>query len=130
MLNNKQIIQDAFRDVIENTSAGEEMISQYFSKDYRQFVDGKQLNYDQFVAHMKAQKLAIKSVKVSFENMLSDGDKVSTVHIVDAVKKDGSIIKVKVIAMFQIDQGKIMLCDELTYFIKGNDVDRDLGSRH
>lgn len=126
----KNFLKEAFANVIEDMNATEETYANYFSKDYVQYVDGKKLTYSDFVAHMKAQKSVLKSAKITFRHMLVEGDKIATVHEVDAIKKDDSIIEAQVNALFQIKNGKIILCDELTHLIKGNESDKDLGSRH
>ena len=62
--------------------------------------------------------------------MIVEEDHVATIHIVDAIKNNDEIIKVQVNALMQIKDKKIILCDELTYLIRGEKSDKDLGSRH
>lgn len=50
----KQFIQDAFKAIIVDINATEETYSTYFSKDCIQYVDGKELDYEGFVQHIKA----------------------------------------------------------------------------
>ncbi len=126
----KIFVKEIFKNTIENMDATEETYAQYFSQDYIQHVDGKTLNYTDFVAHMKAQKNVIKSAKVTFKHIITEGDTVATVHIVNGIKKDGGIIEAQVNALFKIKNKKIILCDELTHLIKGEKSDSDLGSRH
>jgi predicted SnoaL-like aldol condensation-catalyzing enzyme len=126
----KKFVKEAFTNTIENMDATEETYAKYFSRDYIQHVDGKTLKYDDFIAHMKAQKNVMKSATVNFKYMIVEGDKVATVHIVNGVKKNGGIIEAQVNALFQIKDKKIVFCDELTHLIKGDKSDRDLGSRH
>lgn len=126
----KQFIRDAFANVIEDVNASEETYAKYFSKHYVQYVDGKQLDYDDFVAHMKAQKAVMQSLKITFKHIIVEGDKLATVHIADGVKKDGGLVQAQINALFQIEDKKIILCDELTMLMKETKADRDLGSRH
>ena len=126
----KAFIEEVFNNVLEDTNATERAYEKYFSKDYIQRVDGKVLNYSDFVKHMQAQKAVLKSLKITFKYIIVEGDKIATVHIVDGVKKDGGIIEAQVNAVFQIKNKKIILCDELTRMIKGAKSDADLGSRH
>lgn len=125
----KQLIRDAFVNVLENPDATDATYADYFSKDYIQHVDGKTLNYDGFVAHMQTLKSVVETMKVTFEQLIVDGDKVCSVHVVDAIKKDGNEVQIKVIAYMQIKDKKIVFCDELTHMLKGEKSDRDLGSR-
>lgn len=126
----KQLIKAAFIDLIENGNASEETCAKYFSKDYTQYVDGKTLDYTHFVAHMKVLTSTLKSAKITFKHLIAEGDKVATVHIVNAIKQDGKHIEAQVNALMQIKNNKIILCDELTYLIHGEKSDKDLGSRH
>jgi len=126
----KKFIKDVFINLIENRDANEETYAKYFSKDYIQYVDGKILDYDHFVRHMKALSATIKSAQVTFKQIIAERDKVATIHKVNAVKHDGSQIEVQVNAFFQIKNNKIIFCDELTYLIRGEKSDKDLASRY
>jgi ketosteroid isomerase-like protein len=130
MKNNKQILKAAFAEVITSTNPTEELCAKYFSRDYVQYVDGHRLDFNGFVKHMIEQKKVVASVKVTFKHMVEEGDKVATVHLIDATKKDGGKVEGQVNALFQIKNGKIVLCDELTKITVGTEEDKDLGSRH
>lgn len=122
----KKWLREVFTNVIEDLAATEQTIAKYFAEDYIQHVDGKTLHYQDFVAHMRTQKSLMKSIKVTFEHMLVEGEKINTVHRVHGVKKNGQEIEAKVIALLQIRDRKIILCDELTHLIKGEKSDKDL----
>jgi SnoaL-like protein len=126
----KEFIKTVLINLIENRDTNEATYAKYFSKEYIQYVDGNVLNYDHFVAHMKALAATIKSAKVTFKHLVAENDKVATIHKVNATKQDGSQVEVQVNALFQIKDNKIILCDELTYLIQGEKSDKDLGSRH
>lgn len=49
-------------------------------------------------------------------------------HLVDAVKKNGQEVKVKVISYFEVENDKITLCDELTHVLTGIAEDQNIGS--
>lgn len=124
----KDFIEKTFQDVIENMQADEEIISQYFSSDYIQYVDGHMLDYPGFIQHMKKQKTLINSAKVTIDHFVADANKICTVHRVDIQKKNDEKISVKVIAYFEIENGKIILCDELTKLLQGGEEDHNIGS--
>lgn len=124
----KDFIEKIFKEVIEDLNADEQIISKYFSPLYIQYVDGHQLNYKDFIQHMIAQKSLLDSVKVCIEHCVIEGNAICTVHKVDAIKKNGKKITIKVIAYFEVENGKITLCDELTYLLKGNENDQNIGS--
>lgn len=125
---NKAFINQLFKDVIEDLSANEKTISKYFSPSYIQHVDGHTLNYQDFLQHMIMQKSILTFVKVSIERCIVEGNKICTQHTVNAIKKNGDSIAVKVISYFEIENGKIVLCDELTHLLRGVDEDKSIGS--
>lgn len=124
----KNFIKKVFEDVIENMAADETVISQYFSPSYVQHVDGHTLDYQDFVQHMKTQKKRIHSAKVTIDRCLAEDNKICTVHRVEMSKKNGEHIAAKVISYFELEKGKIVLCDELTKIIEGHKEDQDIGS--
>lgn len=124
----KNFIERVFKEVIEDLNANEKTISQYFSPDYIQQVDGHRLNYEDFVQHMIVQKSLMNSIMVSIERCIIEGNAICTVHRVDAIKKNGEKIAVKVIAYFEVENKKIRLCDELTHLLEGDKKNQNIGS--
>lgn len=125
---NKDFIETMFKEVIEDLHANEETISHYFSPSYIQYVDGYQLDYTDFVQHMIVQKSLLDSIKVWIEHCVIENDAICTVHKVEAVKKNGEKLVIKVISYFKIEHGKIILCDELTHLLEGDEKNRNFGS--
>lgn len=106
-----------------------EVFAKLLTPDYVQRVDGKELDYAGFLAHTAALQASLASSSVTFEHIVTDGRSAATVHIADAVKTNGSRIRLKVIAYFEFRGNRISLVDELTHLTDGADQDRDLGSR-
>ncbi len=104
-------------------------VGQYFTPDYQQQVDGKILNFAEFIAHVEALKSTLISGTVTFERVLVNGPHWADIHYVDAVKRDGRPLRVKVLAFYTLTHGKISRIDELTHMEVGDEADRDLGSR-
>lgn len=125
---NKNFIERVFKEVIEDLNADEKIISQYFSPHYIQYVDGHHLNYEDFVQHMVVQKSLLDSVKVCIEHCVIEGNAICTVHRVDAIKKNGEKIAIKVIAYFKVENKKIIFCDELTHLLEGDEKNQNIGS--
>ena len=123
----KHIIKKSFNDLLESPGFHPSLFERYFSKDYIQHVDGKTLNYHGLLEHAKTLKAKVKNIKISFEHLIEEKNKVCSIHIVEATRDD-SPIKMKVIALFEFKNDKIILCDELTYMLIGDEKDRDLGS--
>lgn len=124
----RNFIERVFKEVIEDLNANEEIISQYFSPHYIQHVDGHHLNYEDFVQHMVVQKSLLDSIKVCIEHCVIEGNVICTIHRVDAIKKNGEKIAIKVIAYFEVENKKIILCDELTHLLEGDEKNQNIGS--
>lgn len=118
-----------FSDLIESKEVSDETISQYVSPNYIQKVDGKTLNFSEYVSHMKSLKASIQSVKITIERCMIQGNAFFTVHTAEAVKKNGDRVVAKVIGYFEVKDGKLIFCDELTKTLVGSKEDEDLGSR-
>jgi ketosteroid isomerase-like protein len=127
--NNKAFIQQMFRDVIEPDAVDDEALRRYFSPKYVQKVDGKTLDFAGFSDHLRAVKAAVTNVRVTFDLMMAEGDKVMDIHHVRADKRAGGQVAVRVVALFEIKDGKIVRCDEDTHLEEGAATDSDLGSR-
>lgn len=122
-------MEEIFKNVTENMNPDESTVARYISPLYQQDVDGHKLDYKGFFQHMVKQKSMVDSVKLTIQHFISEGNKACTVHRVDAVKKNGEKLVVKVVAYFEFDSsGKLILCDELTHVLEGSKEDRNLGS--
>ena len=129
-MSKKETIRRIFRDIVGGSQVDEAEIRRLFAVGYVQKVDGKTLDLDGFIAHMRAQKQHIAEVETEFLALAEDGGTVFSNHIVRAKKADGSRIAVQVLAQFEFDEnGQIALCDELTRLLEGGSEDADIGSR-
>lgn len=124
----KHIIQQVFHDILENPVFDLSSIEKYFSKDYIQFVDHHQLNYDEFILHIKKLKDKVAEQKIDIINYAENGNIIFTHHMAKSVLKDGSIVVHKVLAEFTIQNDKIIQCDELTLLLEGDFSSKNLGS--
>ena len=104
-------------------------IARYFSPRYVQKTDGRTLDFAGFVTHIRELKRTLKNVKITFERAVAEGASVFSIHRAEAEKLAGGRIAIRVFALFVIDEGKIVLCDELSYLEHGAAEDRDLASR-
>jgi predicted SnoaL-like aldol condensation-catalyzing enzyme len=125
---NKSLVERAFQDVFASDAFDEGAIARYFSPRYAQNTDGRNLDYAGFVAHVRELKRALKNIKITFERMVAEGASVVSIHRAEAEKVAGGRVVVRVFALFVIEEGKIVLCDELTRLEDGAAEDRDLAS--
>lgn len=127
---NVEILMQAFQKGLMNMSSTRADFDPYYSKEYVQHVDGKTLNYEEFLAHMADLHKSLSSLEIEFLDIVTQGDKVATRHLAHGIKKDGREIEVLVVAVFGFKNGKLVSCDELTHMVRGAKEDRDIGSRH
>ena len=124
----KDRLKDMFRDVMESAEFSPSVISEYFHPDYMQHVDGKVLNFEEFVQHMKHLRSKVSQVKIHFQHLVEEGDTVCSLHFAEGKKTNNQMVKMKVIAFFKFRKDKLILCDELTFMIHGGKEDKNLGS--
>ncbi|WP_346827163.1 nuclear transport factor 2 family protein [Serratia inhibens] len=123
------VVLDALQRVVACSQHQPTLIAELFSEDYRQQVDGKALDYAQFMQHMALLKQLTRSMALDIIAVAGQGEAVLTHHQVRVEKRDGGRSLVKVLAHFTVRDGKICACDELTQLLEGEHGDRDLGSR-
>jgi predicted SnoaL-like aldol condensation-catalyzing enzyme len=126
---NKSLIERAFQEVFASDAFDEAAIARYFSPRYAQKTDGRTLDFAGFVAHVHELKRRVRNVKITIQRMVAEGANVVSIHRAEAEKVAGGRVTVRVFALFVIDEGKIVLCDELTHLEQGAAEDRDLASR-
>ncbi len=126
-MNYKERLKLIFKEVLGSPEFNTTKIAKHFDKAYKQWVDGHELDYVGFVNHMRAQKQRVESVEVTFHSMIEEGPKVATIHFIDAKTKDGYPVKGRVMAHFTFNEDKLVLCEELTFFDKAREQDKDLG---
>lgn len=124
-----QIVIDALHIIVSSPEHDENKISQYFSPDYQQVVDGNSLNYDDFLMHMAALKSQTKRMNVAIKTIVAENNIVFTHHYVSVEKCGGEQSEFEVFACFTLSLGRIIRCEELTRMISGGAGDRDFGSR-
>lgn len=123
---NELLIRKIFADVIENPNYDESIYRKYFSDDYHLQNGNVAFDFQGFLDHMKAQKKHKFSIKVVFDHIVATENRVATVHRVFAERPDHTKIVTKLIAMFEIKDGRITSCDELAHVLVGNPEDKAL----
>ena len=126
----KQTVIAALHTLIAQPKHDERSIAAFFDPDYQQIVDGKQLDYNEFVKHMALIKQHTQRMDVSIKSVAAENNTVFTHHYVDVESAQGEKSTFEVFACFTLSSGKITRCEELTRMIMGAPADRDLGSRH
>lgn len=126
---NIALVKNSFK--IFNAKDVVEAIAKYHSKDYIQYSDGKVLNYNDLIEHAKyIQSVLASPIEIIYDNVIAQNDTVCTIHRAKAQKINGELVEIKVIALHKIQNNKIVSTDELTCVIKGDDSDKEMGSKH
>ena len=120
MLDYQKRLKTIFTEVFEGPNVDLDVIKQHFHADYQQWVDGEQMDFMQFVRHLKALKAAIGQVHIELARMVVDGNTVCVVHYPEGVKADGEKVRAKVISIFQFRDDKLLACEELTFMVAGS----------
>ncbi|KAJ3026248.1 hypothetical protein HDV00_012089 [Rhizophlyctis rosea] len=116
------IVQDQSPNWVEHMET-------YISPTYIQTVNGTTLNYEGLISHMRAQKGAIKSISLEYEDIFQSGNQVAAVHFNRIVKNDGSKVLLKVVAVLAFgEDGKLERCDECARVLDGGEADGNLTS--
>ncbi|WP_205395191.1 nuclear transport factor 2 family protein [Vibrio tetraodonis] len=129
-MDNQTIALNALQVLLTNPEFDQAEIEQYFAPNYRQTVNGLELGYAEFVAHVAKLKEDTKNRRVAILACAAQGEHVFTHHLVSADKANGDSVKFEIIANFTLAEGRIVRCQELTRMIQGQAQDEDLGSRH
>ncbi|SUC47463.1 Uncharacterised protein [Providencia stuartii] len=87
-MNKIKFVEQALTDVLGKEIGSVEVIEQYFSPNYIQIVDGKKINYEEFVAHLKVLKEATNNISITIKSIAEGQDCVHTQHIAHAEKKE------------------------------------------
>ncbi len=128
MKNMMQRVAQALYAVISRPGHDEHTIESFFTPDYRQTVNGIDLDYDNFVTHMAKLKQVTRTMKVNILAIAQQGNHVLTHHLVTVIKTNGEQAQTEVFACFTLENGRIAACQELTRLISGAEEDKMLGS--
>lgn len=129
MSTNTHCVLEALQSVTADPAHSQQQIPRWFSPDYQQQVDGNRLNYEQFIAHMATLKTITRSMTLHVDAIAANGNSVLTHHRVGVIKQNGESSQIEVFAHFQLREGRIIRCDELTRLLAGDPADAALGQR-
>ena len=108
----RSFLERAFAKLFDPLATERDLL-EFFSPDYTQDLNGKVYSFRQFMAGVSEMKASLKSSRVVFTSVLSDGDAIAEVHVVDAPRKDGTRLRFKVIAFQTIRGGRIVRAEEV-----------------
>lgn len=113
---------------VENFSLTEEDYAKDICPDYEHHVDYQTFNFKQWVSHIKAIQEQMQSLAVSFKHIIVEDNKIFSLHYVEGIKKNGEKIFIKMLAYFEVKDGKLSYCEELSQLVEGKTQDQSLAS--
>ena len=90
----RRFLQSVF-DRLFDPAASAEDVGAFFSPDYVQDVDGRRLDRGEFLNHVRVLKSTLDSATVTFKEIAADGATIADIHVVEARKKNGDRVRVK-----------------------------------
>lgn len=124
---NEQLVRQVFETLSDFNRPAEDMLC-FFTEDYKQLVDGKELGLDDFIVHIKALRQKLKALDIDIQHIVTSPDAAATVHIAHVTRDSGEKSHIKVVAFYSFRDGKIAFVDELTHLLEGAESDKKLGS--
>ena len=103
--------------------------SKYMSNQYIEHIDGQTVNYQHWLHHMLDLKNMMNSYSLSFDEIVAEDNQIATSYVVHATKKDGTKLDIRIIAIFKIQNGKMIYCDELTHLLNGPTSEKNLSDK-
>jgi uncharacterized tellurite resistance protein B-like protein len=119
-------LREALRDILSQLFAGTLDPAQVMTADYIQHTDGKRLDYNGFVAHLKHVRNAVREVRFEVLGACCTGNLLADRHIAEVHHHDGHISRIEVSMFTRLADGRITSIDETTRSLDGSDADRDL----
>ncbi|MFT9221081.1 nuclear transport factor 2 family protein [Gluconobacter oxydans] len=123
----EKIIRDMFAMFTDFGSDLDELTA-FMTSDYRQLVDGREMNLADFRAHAQALREGLSSLEIEILHLVCEADRAATVHLASATRPCGARSVIRVVAFYQFRDGRLCLVDELTRVQQGHDGDDALGS--
>lgn len=127
MTETQRVVQ-ALHAIICNPTHDDAVIRAFFSPNYQQNVDGKQLDFAGFIGHMAELKQLTERIELTILAIAGEDGNVLTHHRVMVSKSTGAHAEIEVFAHFTLQDGLIIRCEELTRLVTGAAEDRSLGS--
>lgn len=124
-----RFISQMYTDIVVNFDF--DKLPDYFHNDYYQVTDGKKINIEEFKKHLTTLKATVDKIIVSpFYDALYD-EELQTLtlrYTVDVTKKSGTRGLIELIAIFEIQNRKIVRCNELSHALHNVKEFKELAS--
>lgn len=122
----KQLLQQALCQVYGQDNDTEEMLRQYFDPSYRQCINGEELDFSGFLAHVTTQKQRLANITFDYKHQLEEGDQVFSHYCPRGVNAEGDLVEAEVHALFKFQNKKIIHCHGQVRLLQGRLQDADM----
>lgn len=125
----KQFLTELYQNIVVDLNV--EKLPYYFTEEYIQVTDGVKTNFSEFTQHIITLKKLVEKIVVSpFYDFLFDEElQTATLrYTVDVTKKTGEKGQVEMIAIFELKEGKIIRCHELSRPVNNDASFKDIAS--
>lgn len=122
------ILRESVATLLHGIFEGRVALDSLLADSYRQRTDGRELDLDGFIAHLKHVKINVKSISFTVLDACFNGSLLADRHIAEIVHNDGRMAHIEVFMLTRINDNKISGIDELTRSIDGNAEDCSLAS--
>lgn len=120
----KQLVREALATIFDKAHCDEETVAKYVAKNFEHYVDGKVKYFDNLTVKMKEKQAQFNSMHITIKYILSEGNMVSTIHILDVIDKNLSKKSWVGHAIYFIENNKIVKCIELTHKLSTDEFER------
>lgn len=108
----KTFLEGAFGTLFDYGSTEKDVL-RYFTPDYQQNLNGKVYGFRDFYTGVSGLKAQSTSLKATFTTVVSGKDIIAEVHVLEVAKKDGTKLRLKIMAFQKLREGRICGVEEL-----------------
>ncbi|QBD76965.1 nuclear transport factor 2 family protein [Ktedonosporobacter rubrisoli] len=124
-----QLLEEAFQEFL---ATGKFTVERYFSPEYEQWSDGARLDYAAFVQHLQAlaerKRQGYSFDSFTIHETVVEGDRFVSRHSLSGKDAQGNPFTVFVLALFEVRNGLLARCWELSHMQGGSAADRAFAS--
>jgi hypothetical protein len=102
------------------------VITHYFHPHYTQCINGVEMNFDDYIPHVKEQKQNMKIIKIDYKHIVGDGNEVFALYYPKGTNNEGLLVEAEVIAYFKFEEQKLKRIHGQVRLIEGSFSDVDM----
>lgn len=127
-MTNLEKISKVWDALYDKQNAVEQVVERFFHPEYKQCINGVELNRDEYVAHVSEQRRNLDSVTFRYEEHLSDANKLFAIYYVNGKNASGNDLDAEVIAHFEFMDDMVYRIHGQVRVMHGDPADADMVS--